>query len=911
MKKILTFLALILGFSTMAQINVTVSGHVVHQTTGNPVANQLVVVVLTPIGGDSLSGVATAVPTDTSGYYEVTSFLEGQQGLLVVSTDACNGTQLSETTTVGINQPNSFIFNFAVLCQNAACQAMYSYFPAGPLTVQFQNESYGDGLSYQWDFSDGTASSDTNPLKSWDNPGVYEVKLIATSADGSCFSSYSNLVFVGDSLPQDCFAMFYYVPSANSPSTMAFTDISTGFPTSWVWDFGDGITTAEQHPVHDFPGAGVYNVNLTIHNDATQCSSSITLPVFVGDTINPGCQAKFGYFPGPQPLTVNFMNESFGNFDMQSWDFGDGNTSSEHSPMHQYAAAGEYTVSLNIYSADGSCESSYTETVFVGAAPPCQAFFEPLPTPGQTAIFFQNLSQGIFTQQHWDFGDNTTSTEFSPTHEYTVPGIYNVCLTISAPDSNCYDVFCQTVVSGGNSNCLAKFSYFPDSLNGQQAMHFLDMSVGQITAWSWDFGDGSSSTEQNPVHFYAENGSYQVCLTVSGTDPSGASCQSSWCEQVYVGGGTGNCFNYFTYSVVGNDVLFEGFHSTDVPASYQWDFGTGVVTLGNPITYSFPGPGVYYVTLVSWDDNNCMAASSQNVVIGDSVAFNQVYGQVFEGAFPTTAGMTLIFSMQADTNYLPFVAVAPLQEAGVYMFPFVPSGSFNILALPSGSNGYLPTYYGNTLFWEEALPVIPGVTPNPCDIQLIQASGTPDAGSGSISGVINPGQTGQAYLDKINVFLLNDAHSIISYQAVNQDGSFSFSNLAFGNYYLYPELAGVNSEYMPVELGEAQPEIVFNMTFTGNGFLGVAENKGNISVGAMYPNPADDKLQLTYQSQYPGLIHWTVTDLSGRIAGEGSTKAGSGTNSLSLPVATLPSGLYLLRLTHENGDQHHSKFIKR
>ena len=911
MKKIITLLILLLSMGAYAQIMVEVSGHVINQQTGNPVPYHEITISLIA-ENDSLSGTTTAVYTDTLGYYGFNSVMNAQQGIMQISTSNCDGTaSQSETVVLGANIPNIFVFDFAVNCQPASCQSLYNYTFTDLLSVQFQNQSFGEDLNFYWDFNDGTGSSEENPLKVYDFPGIYDVKLTVVKQDMSCSSDFISTVFVGDTLINNCFAMFYHTVNPNSNS-VSFYDYSMGNPTVWEWNFGDGTTSAEQNPVHSYAENGVYEVNLKIENPATQCISSYMSYVYIGDTIVNPCQAFFGTFQGSNPFEIVFVDKSMGDIASWVWDFGDGTVSSEQNPVHVYSTAGVYFVTLTIQTTDNSCTSVYTQEVFVGNTPGCMAYFEALPTPeGATTYFFNNLSLGNIDTYYWDFGDGNSSTEMSPIHDFTDTGFYNVCLYVQSVDSSCFDMMCQTIVVGESMNCQAKFSYYPDSTNTQLSLQFIDFSFGQITSWMWTFGDGGSSTEANPVHLFAESGAYNVCLMVSGVSPNGELCQSTWCEDVYLGTTINDCFNYFTYTTAGNTVQFEGFHSTDIPASYQWDFGNGIVALGNPVTNVYPGPGVYYVKLTTWDDNNCTASSSQTIVIGDTIAFNQVYGQVFEGTFPSTEGMAMIFSIEQDTNYFPFMAISPVAEAGVYMFPFVPNGEFTILATPASNNGFLPTYYGNTLYWEEAIAVIPGTTQNPYDIDLIAASANANTGTGSISGFINQNSVRSGYIDKINVLLADQSHSPITFQPVASDGSFIFTGLGNGTYYIYPELSGMNSDFMQVDLTEGQNQFVVNMTMDGNSFLGTPENNSSLSIGTIYPNPVTDEVNFELNSVSGGIVRLMVYDLTSRAVAEHTYDLRAGSTSIRFSIASLPAGFYMVQVVGENGSQTSRKILKK
>src|SRR5687768_13457285 len=154
---------------------------------------------------------------------------------------------------------------------------------------------------------------------------------------------------------------------------------------------------------------------------------------------------------------------------------------------------------------------------------------------GYTVVFDDNsTADGDITSYSWDFGDGASSDEQNPTHTYANSGTFNVCLTIVAHNPGCTATFCHHVVIHGPppGHCNASFTaHQPDP--EQPVIDFTDGSTsdGTIGAWSWDFGDGNSSTDQNPTHTYAEPGNYLVCLTI--IDDDGA-CTDHVCHQVTI-----------------------------------------------------------------------------------------------------------------------------------------------------------------------------------------------------------------------------------------------------------------------------------------------------------------------------------------------------------------------------------------
>jgi len=645
------------------------------------------------------------------------------------------------------------------------------------------------------------------------------------------FIDWNNSVIVQDfsycALGSECQAIFTYQPTDPLGLSIAFSDLSTGNPTSWMWELGDGTLSFEQNPVHTYSGPGFFEVCLTITNDSAGCSSTLCLPVMVG-TDTSFCQAAFEHYLAPNSgLTVGFSDLSFGNPD--SW--------------------------------------------------------------------------------YWDFGDNNFSTLQNPVHTYSQEGVYNVCLTISSADSSCYDQFCTYVVVTNASGCMSMFSWYPalDSMpDNSYAIQFIDSSMGNILSWTWDFGDGTYSTEQNPLHNYSLSGQYEVCLTITAT----GDCQSTWCEIVYVGQNVGDCYNYLTYQAAGNTLLFSGFHSTNLPAMFEWSFGDGTSGTGQQISHTYASEGTYYVTLLSSDANNCTAVSAQIVVVGDSIIFNQVYGQVFEGNFPLASGLVMIFGINSEPGFTPFNDFVLLDSSGVFLFPYVPNGAYVLYAIPLNYSGYLPTYYGDVIVWDDAAIIELGEANNPYNINLVPIDMSQNQGNGTISGLITVSAERSGMVDKVKVLLFNQNYQAMGFTNVHADGTFSFDNLADGTYYIYPELPGMKSGYIRVDLTESHNHADVFLNMTEDSILGASEIP-SVSVSAvMYPNPAVHQTTLAVNSDRSTNVSVTVYDISGRAVQSMQAILNPGNNNIVIPVSQLQQGIYFIRLITGEGEQLNQRLIK-
>jgi PKD repeat protein len=232
----------------------------------------------------------------------------------------------------------------------------------------------------------------------------------------------------------------------------------------------------------------------------------------------PVCTAQFSYAADQNnSLLIHFFDQSSGTIQNWYWDFGDGSFSIAQNASHTYSTAGTYTVILYISDSSSSCMDSTSQTIIVNASnPPCQANFSySIDNTNNMLVHFTDSSSGNIATWSWDFGDNTTSNLQHPSHLYQSGGSYQVHLTVSDSLGSCFDSISNTVIIQNTpTTCIAGFSWQVGPANPLE-ISFSDTSSGNPVSWNWDFGDGQSSTLQNPVHTYPQAGLYQVRLTIN------------------------------------------------------------------------------------------------------------------------------------------------------------------------------------------------------------------------------------------------------------------------------------------------------------------------------------------------------------------------------------------------------------
>ena len=237
--------------------------------------------------------------------------------------------------------------------------------------------------------------------------------------------------------------------------------------------------------------------------------------------------ASFTHSPANAATTDNITFndtsiDSDGSVVSWLWDFGDGNTSIQQNPTHRYAADGTYNVTLRVTD-DGGAYSTTSMPLLVENAPPDASFsITPmLPTTADEVAFTDTSTDpgGSIVAWQWDFGDGSTSSQEAPTHRYADNGTYTVGLTVVDDDGANSTTYATLVVENLSPN--ASFTVTPRGPTTADEVAFDDTSSdpdGAVVFWSWDFGDGTNSSERHPRHRFLQPGTYNVTLLARDDD---------------------------------------------------------------------------------------------------------------------------------------------------------------------------------------------------------------------------------------------------------------------------------------------------------------------------------------------------------------------------------------------------------
>jgi PKD repeat protein len=328
------------------------------------------------------------------------------------------------------------------------------------------------------------------------------------------------LLLLAAAAPAQLDADFTATPVAGvNPLVVDFTDTTTGGTVvAWSWTFGDGGTSGDQHPQHTYTLAGSYTVSLTVFTtsgfDFVQKNDLITV------TAAP-LVADFSATPvfGVNPLQVAFTDTSTGGTTTGwQWDFGDGSTGTRQNPIKTYKVATTtiFTVTLTAFIGQQADTVVKTDMITVDPAP-LVAEFSATPVSGVNplVVAFTDMSSGATINGWlWEFGDGTISPLQDPIHQYNAPGLYPVALTVYvSPQSE--TIVKRDFITVQPAPLVVDFDASVTAGENPLTVAFTDLtSGGSVTGWNWDFGDGNTSTLQNPSHTFTLPGAHDVSLKV-------------------------------------------------------------------------------------------------------------------------------------------------------------------------------------------------------------------------------------------------------------------------------------------------------------------------------------------------------------------------------------------------------------
>jgi len=496
--------------------------------------------------------------------------------------------------------------------------------------------------------SDSTFTTDGVAYYVYKNPTPY----IFTSA-----GSYNITGIVGGTFASQCgttsplnfninivdpgFADFNIQYNPCVSDTVYLSDVSGGNGysiTKWRWNFGDNTTDTVQNPKKVYATKSTYTIRLRAIN-SIGCYAD-TFKVF---NMSAELKAKFGKRDTICAGSVVVFSDSSTNAGLSGaiskwyWDYGDGGkdtVTTSTNMSHTYNTPGKYYVTLKVETAAG-CTDTYRDSVMIRPNP--VANFTPpagVCLPGATNFTNSTtISDGTIANVTylWNFGDNTTSTATNPSKVYPntapPPGGYNVVLTATS-QYGCVGtksvaltaVYTKPVaaINVSVNTCLKDTITFQDNSSGTNQT---------ITQWYWIFGDGNTSTVQNPKHVYATHGTYPVRLAV--VSDKGCASDTTAPLNVKVNPLPSAAFTLPSACLTSGSVTFNDQSSitpddgTQQPFTYTWSFGNPSSGSANNSTtqngqHTYTAPGTYTIIHQVTTANGCKDADTATYTVTGS-----------------------------------------------------------------------------------------------------------------------------------------------------------------------------------------------------------------------------------------------------------------------------------------------------
>ena len=478
----------------------------------------------------------------------------------------------------------------------------------GPFWVGFSADlSARDLIRYRFpsacDSDQGIALGNT-VQKSFGSSGTREIA-VETNGNGVINKSSSTIFINNGQAPAASFT--YSSSCVSEPVSFNYAEDVSEI-SSITWDFGDGGGANGFSAEHTYSAPGTYTVILEVVS-VNGCKNSEQQDVVVYDDFTAGFSAQGSLLcTNSEIIFVNAISDELQEVTSHTWTINGVEVSGTTHLNYLFTEPGIYTIGLTTEL--GSCSSTYAEIVEVQEGPSASFIVSDACTG--TGIEFANTSTGPLNAYLWDFGDGTTSSLKDPVYTYDDPGDYIVRLTVTN-EAGC-ETYAEQLVT---VHALPQALFSTELACSELPVRFIDESFvanANIESWQWDFGNGITSTEQNPEAVFDSAGVFPVSLSVTST----YGCETTVTQDVRVLPSPVSAFSYSTVcpqeSVTFTDqsVPPEGESIT----SWAWDIGGAFSNQRNP-SFTFDFPADYEVTLTVQASNQCVGSYEQTITVPD------------------------------------------------------------------------------------------------------------------------------------------------------------------------------------------------------------------------------------------------------------------------------------------------------
>ncbi len=540
---------------------------------------------------------------------------------------------------------------------------------SAPLTNRFQCdvESGNPPYEFSWDFGDGTSSNEQNPEHTYQSAGTYTAKVTVIDDTGLASSGEVVTEVVGY-VQELVIAVEPFQTSGTAPLDISFSCVveSGNPPYEFSWDFGDGTSSNEQNPEHTYESGGYSYIATVVVTDDRSLTRSAQVFIAVEEGLNDLIiKAEASPSSGTAPLDISFscVVES-GNPPYEfSWDFGDGTSSNEQNPEHTYESGGYSYIATVVVTDDRSLTRS--AQVFIAVEEGLNDLIikaEASPSSGTAPLdisFSCVVESGNPPYEFsWDFGDGTSSNEQNPEHTYESGG-YSYIATVVVTDDRSLTRSAQVfiAVEEGLNDLIIKAEASPSSGTAP-----LDISFSCVVEsgnppyeFSWDFGDGTSSNEQNPEHTY-ESGGYSYIATVVVTDDRSLTRSA----QVFIAVEEG--LNDLIIKAEASpssgtaplDISFSCVvESGNPPYEFSWTFGDGTpLSDEEDPEHTYESAGTYTAKVTVTDSEGLTRSAEMDTVVEEKL--NDLIIKAEASPSSGTAPLDILFSCEVESGNPPY-----------------------------------------------------------------------------------------------------------------------------------------------------------------------------------------------------------------------------------------------------------------
>lgn len=344
--------------------------------------------------------------------------------------------------------------------------------------------------------------------------------------------------------------------------------------------------------------------------------------------------------------------------------------------------------------------------------------------------------------------------------------------------------------------------------------------------------------------------------------------------------------------------------------SWSWSFGDGTIsTMQNPVhEYSSFGLFRVILTVTAIINGEPVESEISKHIYITQVEYYHMGGHVFSDHFPIDKGYAYLYYVDSMQRYMAVDTVS-FDTLGYYYFYQVPEGNYVVKAEPMKESEYysilLPTYYGNTMFWEKADLIDLKNTAWEYNIKLEKSSGLM-GGTGGISGnvkYINSGRTFNDYSAKgVNIYLIDEDDNLLTCHYTDDEGDFWFDLIELNKYWIYPEITGISAERIMVELTTEDPvvsDIEIDILSNSISYVFPSDDPQLQIVGQPYPNPALEVVNIPVSTTSAMNISFEVYDSFGHLIIAGQSQTGL-QDSFTFSASELSPGMYFIRTIIDN-----------